>query len=121
MRYNINGTEVRSENAAKPACFAGRWVLDWMSMLDRRASALDLGCGKLRYTVHLSRLLQSVVAVDSKAQIDRVQKLFGLDCSVREYTARYLPNVSAFAFDEPQWRRSQYSVILCSNVLSAIP
>jgi SAM-dependent methyltransferase len=121
MRYKVSGFEVRSENAAKPACLAGRWVLDWISRLEPHGTGLDLGCGKLRYTVHLAKRLPSVVAVDSKIQVDRTQRLFGIDCSVREYATNHLANVRVYDLEEGSWRRHQYPVILCSNVLSAIP
>jgi SAM-dependent methyltransferase len=121
MRYNVNGVEVRSENAAKPASSAGRWMLDWISNLEPRGAGLDLGCGKLRYTVHLAKRLSYVTAVDSREQVNRTQRLFGSDCSVREYAARHLANVHIYAIEEDDWRQSRYSVILCSNVLSAIP
>jgi SAM-dependent methyltransferase len=121
MRYIVNGAEVRSENAAKPACFAGRWMLDWISSLKVHGRGLDLGCGKLRYTVHLAKQLTSVVAVDSRIQVDRIQRLFGTYCSVRQYATSNLGNVHVYDLQEDAWRQKRYSVILCSNVLSAIP
>ena len=121
MRYSVRGNEVRSENAAKPACSAGAWLLNWITQLDSRDTALDLGCGKLRYTVPLAIALRSVTAVDSSAQLDRTQKLFGIQTSIREYAAEYLPNVRVCALEETDWRREQFGVVLCSNVLSAIP
>ena len=121
MRYTVCGIEIRSENAAKPGSSAGRWIIDWISTLERNGAALDLGCGKFRYTVHLARRLYRVTAVDSPEQIGRTQLLFGDHCSLREYAARNLPNVNVYAIEESGWQRRLYPVILCSNVLSAIP
>jgi SAM-dependent methyltransferase len=121
VRYHVNGFQIRSENAAKPACAAGKWVLDWISTLPPDGAGLDLGCGKLRYTIHLARRLCHVTAVDSREQVDRAQRLFGTSCSVREYAARHLGNVRVCSLDEDTWPHDRYSVILCSNVLSAIP
>lgn len=121
MRYSVKGLEVRSENAAKPASSAGRWLLDWIANLECGYRGLDLGCGKLRYTVPLSRRISSVVAVDSQIQVDRVQTLFGAKSSVRRYATENLPNVRVHSLNERCWRRSSYDVVLCSNVVSAIP
>ena len=121
MRYTVKGLEVRSENAAKPAGSAGRWLLNWIADLDCSCRGLDLGCGKLRYTVPLSRRLRSVVAVDSKIQVDRVQTLFGTKSSVRRYATENLPNVRVYSLNEGGWRGRRYDVVLCSNVISAIP
>lgn len=121
MRYKVSGLEIRSENAAKPACCAGTWMLNWISCLRKDETGLDLGCGKLRYTVHLAGALASVTAVDSALQVDRTQTLFGLSASVRAYAIAHLPNVRVCALEEDAWQRDRYAVVLCSNVLSAIP
>lgn len=121
MRYQVKGCEVRSENAAKPGSSAGRWLLKWIDGLDPLYKGLDLGCGKLRYTVPMSRQLRSVTAVDSKVQIDRVQALFGCNSTIRQYAAAHLANVRVFSVEEQAWQRRHYDIILCANVLSAIP
>lgn len=121
MRYTVRGHEVRSENAAKPAGSAGCWLLSWIADLDCSCNGLDLGCGKLRYTVPLSKRVRSVVAVDSQIQVDRVQTLFGTKSSVRRYATEKLPNVRVYSLTERAWRRRRYDFVLCSNVISAIP
>ena len=95
--------------------------MSWIAGLPRSGSGLDLGCGKLRYTIHLAARLDSVTAVDSEVQVQRRQRLFGCNMSVREYAAAYLPNVRVCSVDADDWREHQYSIVLCSNVLSAIP
>lgn len=121
MRYIVRGEEIRSENAAKPASCAGAWLLAWISQLNPHQTGLDLGCGKLRYTVPLARALRSVTAVDSSVQLERRQMLFGAHSTIREFAAKRLANVRVFAIDEAGWARDRFGVILCSNVLSAIP
>jgi SAM-dependent methyltransferase len=121
MRYKAAGLEVRSENAAKPSTSAGRWVLSWIETLPREVRALDLGCGKLRYTKPLAERVISVTAVDSPVQINRKQRLFGRTSSVREYAAKSLPNVRIRTTQDRDWRRDRYDVVVCTNVLSAIP
>jgi SAM-dependent methyltransferase len=121
MRYKIKSFEIRSENAAKPASSAGRWILEWIRRLPRSASGLDIGCGKLRYTAHLAARIKSVTGVDSDVQLDRKQTLFGKTCSIRDYVSESLPNVRVYSANEAGWKRTRYNVILCSNVLSAIP
>ena len=121
MRYTVRGLEIRSENAAKPASSAGRWMLDWIRTLPRKTTALDLGCGKLRYTIPLAKHISSVTAVDSKVQLDRKQLLFGKVRSVREYVSTTLRNVQISALEDPAWRHRRYQIVLCTNVLSAVP
>jgi 2-polyprenyl-3-methyl-5-hydroxy-6-metoxy-1,4-benzoquinol methylase len=121
MRYVVRGLEIRSENAAKPACSAGRWILNWIRQLPTSASGLDIGCGKLRYTVPPAKRISSVAAVDSGIQLERQQAIFGRVCSVRQYVSKTLRNVTVYSVEDPVWRRKRYDIVLCSNVLSAIP
>jgi len=121
MRYRVRGLEIRSENAAKPASSAGKWMLDRIRELSPSAIGLDIGCGKLRYTVPLAKRISEVTAVDSAEQLRRKQKLFGKRCSIREHASTCLPNVIVRSLDEREWSRRRYQIILCSNVLSAIP
>lgn len=121
MRYVIRGLEIRSENAAKPASSAGRWMLDWIRKLPVSATGLDIGCGKLRYTVPLAKRISSVTAVDSAIQLSRQQTMFGTVSSVRAYASKALRNVTVCTLEDPTWRLKRYQIILCSNVLSAIP
>jgi 2-polyprenyl-3-methyl-5-hydroxy-6-metoxy-1,4-benzoquinol methylase len=121
MRYTIAGQEIRSENAAKPHSSASRWLLKWIRSLSPRVDCLDLGCGKLRYTVPLARRTKSVAAVDSQVQVERVQRLSRETCSVRDYVRRYLPNTKVYGSEEKGWKLQRYDVVICTNVLSAIP
>ena len=121
MRYLVRGLEIRSENAAKPASSAGRWMLNWIRTLPANARGLDIGCGKLRYTVPLAKRISSVTAVDSAIQLNRQATIFGTISSVRRYASRTLRNVTVCSLEDPVWRRKRYQIILCSNVLSAIP
>lgn len=99
----------------------GPGVLDWIGRLPRHTTALDLGCGKLRYSIPLARRIRVVVAVDSRIQVDREQMVNRKTCSVREYASRALKNVKVYASDECFWKRLNYDVVVCTNVLSAIP
>jgi len=121
MRYVIRGLEIRSENAAKPAGSASRWVLRWIRCLPHDLSGLDIGCGKLRYTIPLSKRIAKVTAVDSSVQLDRLQIVSGRLRSVRLYASESLRNVKIHSLEDSTWRRRRYQVVLCTNVLSAIP
>jgi hypothetical protein len=121
MRYRVRGLEIRSENAAKPGSSAGRWMLEWISSLKREGTALDLGCGKLRYTVPPAARVRRVVAVDSKVQVERKQIVCGTSRSVREYARQHLANVRICAVEECTWKLGRHETVLCSNVLSAVP
>jgi len=122
MRYLVRGLEIRSENAAKPTSTPSQWLLDCIADFSPNWRVLDLGCGKLRYTVPLARHVKAVVAVDSREQIDRNQTVNGeADTSVREFVASRFDNVRVFALHEKGWRRWRYDRILIAFVLSAIP
>ena len=121
MRYIVRGCEIRSENAAKPASLAGGWLLKWIKDLCPQSDGLDLGCGKLRYTIPMSKRIKSVTAVDSRVQVDREQVISGERSTVRRYAAKHLENVRIHAIEDRQWQKIRFDVVLCSNVLSAIP
>jgi SAM-dependent methyltransferase len=121
MRYLVRHAEIRSENAAKPPSAASKRLLAWIRRLPPEAIGLDLGCGKLRYTIPLSKRIAVVSAVDSEIQLNREQRIGHKVCSVREYAADCLANVNVYSVDDPAWMENRYDVILCSNVLSAIP
>lgn len=120
MRYRIQGELVRTENCAKPYSQASTWVLAWIHSLPNTAVALDFGCGKLRYTIPLAKQLRSVVAVDSSHQILRRQAINGRYTTVKAYAKRFLSNARVCAVESERWQRT-FDVILCANVLSAIP
>lgn len=122
MRYRVNGQIVRSENAAKPASLASGYLLSWIAALPCVDSALDYGCGKLRYSSSLADRCRRLVLVDSAVQLGRSQVIHGRRTSVRDYaTARWAHAVvlDLDAFSALQHR--QVDFVLCSNVLSAIP
>jgi len=69
----------------------------------------------------MSRRIKHVTAVDSKVQVDRFQTLFGHHSTIRRYATEHFPNIRVHAVEEEAWKRRRYDVILCTNVLSAIP
>ena len=121
MRYRVRGIEIRSENAAKPHSSAGKWVLEWICGLPRNCRVVDIGCGKLRYTIPLCKRVVCVTAVDSAIQLTRVQTLRGKHVCVVDYIKRYLQNVRLCTLEHGAWVNWAHDVALCTNVLSAIP
>jgi hypothetical protein len=122
MRYKIKGIEIRSENAAKPACDAAVPLVSWLHNRKHTPSALDFGCGKLRYTHHLAKKSTRIGIVDSEVQLTRIQRIAGKQTSVAEYAKKKWPSCRIHRLEE-FWMNSSYSYnfILCANVLSAIP
>ena len=120
VRYRVRGALIKTENCAKPCAQASKWVLEWIRTLPQAAVALDFGCGKLRYTIPLAKRLRAVFAVDSSHQIFRRQSVNGRYTSVKAYAKNSLPNVHVCSVGSPRWQRN-FDVILCANVLSAIP
>jgi 2-polyprenyl-3-methyl-5-hydroxy-6-metoxy-1,4-benzoquinol methylase len=121
MRYRFRGVELRTENAAKPFHQASKWLLEQIAQLPRSTVALDYGCGKFRYTIHLSHRVSRVSAVDSSYQVERIQQIANKRMTLREYVHRYLRNVSVHEVSSHTWRQRTYDFVLCSKVLSVIP
>jgi 2-polyprenyl-3-methyl-5-hydroxy-6-metoxy-1,4-benzoquinol methylase len=120
MHYEVDGLVIRSENAAKPPSQPSKWVMDWIRGLPRGARVLDYGCGKLRYTIPLSRRVRTVVAVDSAQQVSRTQLINKKRTTLVDYVSAKLVNVEVYEVDQGGWQR-EYDRILVANVLSAIP
>lgn len=122
MHYRVRGFVVRSENAAKPHSQASAAVVSWIKEQPRVHHALDYGCGKLRYSGALASRAHRLTLVDSLVQIDRVQSLCGTLGSVREYAATHWLRSRVLSAAE-FWRRvaPEFDLVLCANVLSAIP
>ncbi len=122
MHYKIKGIEIRSENAAKPAMAAASSLVKWLCNRKGTPSALDYGCGKLRYTHYLVQRSKHIGLVDSKIQLTRIQKVHGQKTSVEMYARKMWKSRSIQCLEE-FWRQParRYYFILCANVLSAIP
>lgn len=122
MNYIIKGTEIRSENSAKPMNSAAAPLVSWLASRQFTASALDFGCGKLRYTSYLAQRSDVFGVVDSEVQLTRSQIIDGRYTSVKAYIKKRWPKcriheLTAFWLN-PTY---EYQFILCANVLSAIP
>jgi len=121
MHYRLQGLTIRSENAAQAPIRASRRVLEWIGGQESDARILDYGCGKLRYTLPLSRRVREVLAVDSQVQLARVQKVDGHRVSLVEYAQRHLGNVRLATPESVNWERERLDAALLANVLSAVP
>lgn len=121
MRYEINGNEIRSENAAKPSSQKSSAVDEYLGSLRDGSSVLDFGCGKLRYSDTLVNVASTVTFVDSAVQLSRTQVIRGDRTSVRAYVENHYPNCRTVAYEEMGDHDSKYDIVTCTNVLSAIP
>jgi hypothetical protein len=122
MHYRVKRMLVKSENAAKPVTHAASPVIEWLKQRPYTRSALDYGCGKLRYTSHLAAKSRHLGITDSSVQLDRIQRIGGRATSVRQYASECWPN--CHIYDLVQFWQGipcSYGFILCTNVLSAIP
>lgn len=122
MHYRIKGALVRSENAAKPMTNAAGPLIEWLRQRPYTHSALDYGCGKLRYTRHLAVRSAHIGLTDSSIQLDRIQRIGRRTTNVRQYAKEHWPTCDICDLDE-FWQGIPhlYGFILCANVLSAIP
>lgn len=121
MRYKVRGLEVRSENAAKSVYQPARKVVDWINSHERVNRCLDYGCGKLRYAHFLLEISELLDLVDSKEQLNRHQKIGEEYISVENFVKKYWPSARAITVPEFNKQDKKYDIILCANVLSAIP
>ncbi|MGE4284933.1 MAG: class I SAM-dependent methyltransferase [Clostridia bacterium] len=120
MHYDLNKIIVKTEYSAKSVKQPNQIVLNYINTLPREATVLDYGCGKYRYTIPISKKVKTVVAVDSRYQIERLQRINDKTMSLKTYTEKYLKNVILIESENERWR-SKYDYIFCTNVLSAIP
>jgi 2-polyprenyl-3-methyl-5-hydroxy-6-metoxy-1,4-benzoquinol methylase len=121
MHYNINNLCIKTEYAAKSFKQPCKVVLDFINTLPKNINVLDYGCGKLRYTIPLSQKASFVVSIDSPEQLDKLQMVGDCYTTVREYAEKNLSNVTVYDLKSQEWQLKYYDVILCTNVLSAIP
>ena len=121
MRYRVKGLEIRSENAAKPMAQASRPLTRWLMEMEPVHSALDFGCGKLRYSRYIAKRSKEITLVDSQIQLDRIQRIGGRLTTVRTYAERNWPGCRVFTAEAFGSDTQRYDFILCANVLSAIP
>jgi hypothetical protein len=121
VHYRANGYIVRSENAAKPATQPSGYVVELLQDLAGVSHALDYGCGKLRYAVHLKQLAKKLTLVDSEIQLSRSQVVCGETTTIRDYAAANWESVRVINHLDFREDRSRYGFILCANVLSTIP
>lgn len=97
-------------------------LVEWLKQRPCTASALDYGCGKLRYTPHLAARSKDLGITDSTVQLDRIQRVGRRMTSVRQYVHERWP--TCHIYDLAQFQQGipySYDFILCANVLSAIP
>jgi 2-polyprenyl-3-methyl-5-hydroxy-6-metoxy-1,4-benzoquinol methylase len=121
MRYRIKGTEIRTENAAKPSTQRSKVVVAYLESRPRVTAALDFGCGKLRYGDLVSRLGKRVIFADSQVQLSRRQRIRGRTGTVTKLAPILFPNSFAVPIETIGTHTQQYDLVTCINVLSAIP
>ncbi len=122
MHYRIKGILIKSENAAKPMTDGAGPLIEWLKQRPYTYSALDYGCGKLRYAPHLAARSRHLGITDSTVQLDRVQRIGDRMTNVRQYANEHWPTCDIYDLAE-FWLGipCSYGFILCANVLSAIP
>jgi hypothetical protein len=113
---------IRSELAAKPIAQRSRVLVNLIRRIGTSKSALDYGCGRLRYSGVLKSVSQSLALVDSSAQLARHVTIGGTLSSISDHATKRWPDVrleSAEAFEARL--RPRFDFALIANVLSAIP
>lgn len=118
MHYSIEEITIESELAAKPTGQTNKAIISLINALPYSTRVLDYGCGKLRYAIPLANRVSSVVAIDSIFQVDKKQQIGSSFISPRDY---HKDNLLVCDLDDPMWKSGTYDIVLCTNVLSAIP
>jgi len=121
MRYKLNNLEIRTENAAKPISQRSKLLVSWLEGQETVRNALDYGCGKLRYAGTLAQRCENLTLVDSEVQINRRQVVDDVTTTIREYATAKWPHSRVLTTAEFKTDSRKYDLILCANVLSAIP
>lgn len=121
MRYSLPGDIVlRTENAAKPASQASRYLSSMIRALPRVETSVDYGCGKLRNLEPMLDTSERLTLVDSEVQLSRRQMVHGSMIDVRSWVAAS-NRVTALNTEEFAEQVGGYDRGYCINVLSAIP
>lgn len=121
MHYKYQDIIVKSENSAKPISTPSNDMLSLLGDFIQNSDAvLDFGCGKLRYTIPLSKIAKIVIGVDSKEQLTRIINISGETTTLVEYAKQY-KNVKLYTLCSPDWKDIKYDKVILSHVLSSIP
>jgi hypothetical protein len=121
MHYKYQDIIIKSENSAKPFSTPSKTMLSLFDEFIRKSdTVLDFGCGKLRYTIPLSKLAKRVIGVDSKEQLTRVIKISGETTTLVEYAKKF-KNVELHILCSPDWKNIKYDKFVLAHVLSSIP
>jgi len=121
VHYKAKGLTICSENAAKPAAQKSQAVCAWLRQQPSVVDALDYGCGKLRYAVELAARARRVTFVDSAIQVMRQQLLLGRRTTIQHLVSNRWPSSRVLDVVSFHADRRKYDLVLCANVLSAIP
>jgi 2-polyprenyl-3-methyl-5-hydroxy-6-metoxy-1,4-benzoquinol methylase len=121
VRYKVQNLEIRSENTAKPIVQASQYLKRWIKSQKVFDNVLDFGCGKLRYSKTLALRARKLTLVDSKIQLDRIQKIDGEKTTIYDYVDSHIKHARVLTFDEFQQDFQKYDLELCAFVLSSIP
>ena len=121
MEYTVSGNLIRSHNTAKSHTQQSQAVVDYLNSQEPVKSALDFGCGKLRYSDVIVDLCERATFVDSQIQISRTQVIRGEKTTVATYVTRQYPHCKVVAYENLAQNSCRYDFIICTNVLSAIP
>lgn len=121
MRYRVRGAGlIRSENAAKPPAQKSKFVAELIRGLPRVEATLDYGAGKLRYLDEVMQTTDRLTVVDSTAQLERVQTVFGEKTSVREYLEER-NSISVKTNKELIGGSDRFDRVFLMNVLQIVP
>jgi 2-polyprenyl-3-methyl-5-hydroxy-6-metoxy-1,4-benzoquinol methylase len=121
MHYQINDVIIRSENAAKSPKQQSKEILEWLKSQDKIKRAIDYGCGKLRYSKELGEKCEELFVLDSKIQLERTQVIFDEKTNIIDYVKSNMSNTKVMPVENLGGLKVKFDIVLCANVLSAIP
>jgi len=92
--------------------------------LNRNIKLVDLGCGKLRHFDICKRLVKQIILVDTKKQIERVQKFASGNCTMRQYVDSTNEDgditISVLPIEEFERQKLNADIVLSVAVMDAV-
>jgi len=120
---------LRSENSAqgtksKPNPFVKLTLKmltkDKNSGLNANIKLVDLGCGKLRHLETYTPYAKKIILVDTKYQVERLQKFDGIANSMQGYISSLKSNATIVTIDEFSRQKNNADIVINVAVMDAV-
>lgn len=90
------------------------------SSLDSNIKIVDLGCGKLRHLEIYTPYAKKIILVDTKYQVERLQKFDGTTNAMQGYISSLKSNATIVTIDEFSQQNNNVDIVLNVAVMDAV-